>query len=158
MTIGNSGNTFKGNFITQNGHTVEELINNMNAPVYLHTAYAQTANGHGFTKVPESGVTYDYLGMCVNQSQSDSNLTWNDYKWSFIDHTNYQYKLIPVKNTIQITLNYNSATDTITDDLVVYLECKPVKTTPTGVVSVDNNDPISVSGISNNDESKVINR
>lgn len=157
MTIGNSGNTFKGNFITQNGHTVEELINNMNAPVYLHTAYAQTANGHGFTKVPESGVTYDYLGMCVNQSQSDSNLTWSDYKWSFIDHTNYQYKLIPIKNTIQITLNYNSATDTITDDLVVYLECKPVKTTPTGVVSVDNNDPISVSGISNNDESKVIN-
>ena len=85
MSIGNSGNTFKGSFITQSGHTVEELINEHEAPVYLHTAYALSSNGQGFTKVPQSGVTYSYIGMCVNQNPSDSGLVFSDYNWSYID-------------------------------------------------------------------------
>lgn len=146
MTIGNSGNVFKGSFVTQSGHTVEELINQHDAPVYLHTAYAVTASGQGFTKVPQSGVTYDYLGMCVNQDPSDTNLTFSDYKWSYIDNNNSQYKLLPIKNQIQIALSYNHASDNITDDLYVYLEFAVVKTTPNGVVQITNNDPISISG------------
>lgn len=139
-----NGNTFKGNFITQNGHTVEELINNMNSPVYLHTAYSIDLNGNGFTKTPQSGVTYDYMGMCVNGNPSDSNLTFNDYEWSFINQQNVQYKLIPYRNRNDIVLNYDSATDTITDNLVVYLHCLVVKTTPQGVVEPDPNENIRV--------------
>lgn len=139
-----NGNTFKGNFITQNGHTVEELINNMNSPVYLHTAYSIDLNGNGFTKTPQSGVTYDYMGMCVNGNPSDSNLVFADYEWSFINQQNVQYKLIPYRNSNNITLRYDSATDTISDDLVVYLHCLVVKTTPQGAVEPDQNEDIRV--------------
>lgn len=147
-----NGNTFKGNFITQNGHTVEELINNMNSPVYLHTAYSIDLNGNGFTKTPQSGVTYDYMGMCVNGNPSDSNLTFNDYEWSFINQQNVQYKLIPSKNHIDFALRYDSATDTITDDLVVYLDCFVVKTTPQGASAPDPNENIYVGATVNDNE------
>ena len=153
MSIGNSGNTFKGNFITQNGHTVEELINNMNAPVYLHTAYSIDLNGNGFTKTPESGITYDYMGMCVNGNPNDANLTFNDYEWSFINQQNVQYKLIPYKNNIDFALRYDSATDTITDDLVVCLDCLVVKTTPQGASVPDPNENISVEAYIDDNES-----
>lgn len=139
-----NGNTFKGNFITQNGHTVEELINNMNSPVYLHTAYSIDLNGNGFTKTPQSGVTYDYMGMCVNGNPSDSNLTFNDYEWSFINQNSVQYKLIPIQNKIDFVLRYDSATDTITDELIVYLCCDVIKTTPQGAVVPDPNENIRV--------------
>lgn len=139
-----NGNTFKGNFITQNGHTVEELINNMNSPVYLHTAYSIDLNGNGFTKTPQSGVTYDYMGMCVNGNPSDSNLVFADYEWSFINQNSVQYKLIPIQNNIDFALRYNSASDTITDDLVVYLCCDVIKTTPQGAVVPDSNENIRI--------------
>lgn len=139
-----NGNTFKGNFITQNGRTVEELINNMNSPVYLHTAYSIDLNGNGFTKTPQSGVTYDFMGMCVNGNPSDSNLTFSDYEWNFINQQSVQYKLIPIQNTVEIALRYDSATDTITDDLVVYLCCDVIKTTPQGAVAPDQNENIRV--------------
>lgn len=139
-----NGNTFKGNFITQNGHTVEELINNMNSPVYLHTAYSIDLNGNGFTKTPQSGQTYDYMGMCVNGNPSDANLTFSDYEWNFINQQSVQYKLIPLKNSVGFALKYNSATDTISDDLVVYLDCLVVKTTPQGAVKPDPNENFRV--------------
>lgn len=139
-----NGNTFKGNFITQNGHTVEELINNMNSPVYLHTAYSIDLNGNGFTKTPQSGITYDYMGMCVNGNPSDSNLTFSDYEWSFINQNSVQYKLIPIQNKVDFVLRYDSATDTITDELNVYLCCDVIKTTPQGAVEPDQNENIRV--------------
>lgn len=139
-----NGNTFKGNFITQNGHTVEELINNMNSPVYLHTAYSIDLNGNGFTKTPQSGVTYDYMGMCVNGNPSDANLTFSDYEWNFINQQSVQYKLIPIQNKVDFVLKYDSATDTITDELVVYLCCDVIKTTSQGAVVPDPNDNIVV--------------
>lgn len=139
-----NGNTFKGNFITQNGHTVEELINNMNSPVYLHTAYSIDLNGNGFTKAPQSGVTYDYMGMCVNGNPSDSNLTFNDYEWSFINQNSVQYKLIPIQNKVDFALRYDSATDTIKDELIVYLCCDVIKTTPQGAVIPDPNENIRI--------------
>lgn len=139
-----NGNTFKGNFITQNGHTVEELINNMNSPVYLHTAYSIDLNGNGFTKTPQSGITYDYMGMCVNGNPSDSNLTFSDYEWSFINQNSVQYKLIPIQNKVDFVLRYDSATDTITDELIVYLCCDVIKTTPQGAVEPDQNENIRV--------------
>lgn len=139
-----NGNTFTGNFITQNGHTVEELINNMNSPVYLHTAYSIDLNGNGFTKTPQSGITYDYMGMCVNGNPSDSNLTFNDYEWSFINQNSVQYKLIPIQNKVDFVLRYDSATDTITDELIVYLCCDVIKTTPQGAVVPDPNENIRV--------------
>lgn len=156
MSIGNSGNTFKGNFITQNGHTVEELINNMNSPVYLHTAYSIDLNGNGFTKTPQSGVTYGYMGMCVNGNPSDSNLTFSDYEWSFINQNNVQYKLIPIQNKVDFVLRYDSATDTITDELIVYLCCDVIKTTPQGVVNPDPNENIRVEAKYGNAENQKV--
>lgn len=151
-----NGNTFKGNFITQNGHTVEELINNMNSPVYLHTAYSIDLNGNGFTKTPQSGVTYDYMGMCVNGNPSDSNLVFADYEWSFINQQNVQYKLIPSKNYIDFALHYDSATDTITDDLVVNLECWVVKTTPQGASAPDPGENIYIEASIDDNETLVV--
>lgn len=151
-----NGNTFKGNFITQNGHTVEELINNMNSPVYLHTAYSIDLNGNGFTKTPQSGQTYDYMGMCVNGNPSDSNLTFSDYEWSFINQNSVQYKLIPIQNKIDFVLNYDSATDTITDELIVYLCCDVIKTTPQGAVVPDQNENIRVEAKYGNAESQKV--
>lgn len=151
-----NGNTFKGNFITQNGHTVEELINNMNSPVYLHTAYSIDLNGNGFTKTPQSGVTYDYMGMCVNGNPSDSNLTFSDYEWTFINQNSVQYKLIPIQNKVEFVLRYDSATDTITDDLTVYLCCDVIKTTPQGAVVPDPNENIVVEAKYGNAESQKV--
>lgn len=148
-----NGNTFKGNFITQNGHAVEELINNMNSPVYLHTAYSIDLNGNGFTKTPQSGQTYDYMGMCVNGNPSDANLTFSDYEWNFINQQSVQYKLIPLKNSVDFALKYNSATDTISDDLVVYLDCLVVKTTPQGASAPDPNENIRVDATVDDNES-----
>lgn len=155
-TIGANGNTFKGNFITQNGYTVEELINNMNAPTYLHMAYSNDLNGNGFTKTPQSGITYDYMGMCVNGNPSDTGLTFSDYEWSFINQNNVQYKLIPISNKIDFALHYNSATDTITDELVVYLCCDVVKTTPQGAVVPDQNENITVEAKYGNAEQQKV--
>lgn len=151
-----NGNTFKGNFITQNGHTVEELINNMNSPVYLHTAYSIDLNGNGFTKTPQSGQTYDYMGMCINGNPSDSNLVFADYEWSFINQNSVQYKLIPIQNKVDFVLRYDSATDTITDELVVYLCCDVIKTTPQGAVVPDQNENIRVEAKYGNAESQKV--
>lgn len=151
-----NGNTFKGNFITQNGRTVEELINNMNSPVYLHTAYSIDLNGNGFTKTPQSGVTYDFMGMCVNGNPSDSNLTFSDYEWNFINQQSVQYKLIPLKNSVDFALKYNSATDTISDDLVVYLDCFVVKTTPQSSTAPDPNENIRVDATIDDNESLLV--
>lgn len=151
-TIGANGNVFKGSFLTTNGYTIEDLINNNNAPTYLHTAYSVTINGQGFTKIPQSGVTYDYLGMCVNRNESDDNLVFGDYKWSFINNDNVQYKLLPANNYITLTLNYNESTDTIDDVLSVRIEGKVVKTTSQGFVPIAQNDNVSISAFTSGNE------
>ena len=141
-----SGNIFKGNFITQSGQDMQNLINQQQSPVYLHTAYSITDSGVGFTKTPQSGVTYNYLGMCVNKNVSDSGLTFSDYQWSFLDNSNTQYKLVVHNEYILQTLGYNHATDTIDDRLNILFQYKIIKTTSTGVVELSPNDPVELSG------------
>lgn len=146
ITIGSNGNVFKGTFLTQNGATLEELINQQQSPVYLHTAYSITDSGVGFTKTPQSGVTYNYLGMCVNKNVSDSGLIFSDYQWSFLDNSNTQYKLVVLNEYILQTLGYNHATDIIDDRLNILFQYKIIKTTSTGVVELSPNDPVQLSG------------
>lgn len=79
-------NEFKGTFKTSTGDDIEELIEDVTSGItaYLHTAWANSADGSvDFTKNP-SGGSYAYVGFCTNNTESDSSLTYSDYDWSYI--------------------------------------------------------------------------
>lgn len=79
-------NEFVGNFKTSTGDDIEELIEDVTSGItaYLHTAWANSADGSvDFTKNP-SGGSYAYVGFCSNNTQSDTNLVYSDYSWSYV--------------------------------------------------------------------------
>jgi len=50
---------------------------------YTHIAWANSANGQtDFSKTSSTNKTY--LGICINNTQSDSSLTYSNYTWSLI--------------------------------------------------------------------------
>ena len=79
-------NEFVGNFKTSTGDDIEELIEDVTSGItaYLHTAWSNSADGSvDFTKNP-SGGSYAYVGFCSNNTQSDANLVYSDYSWSYV--------------------------------------------------------------------------
>lgn len=83
-------NEFRGTFKTSTGDDIEELIDDATSGVttYLHTAWANSADGSvDFTKTPNGG-EYSYVGLCSNYHQSDTNLIYSDYTWSYVKGAN----------------------------------------------------------------------
>ena len=79
-------NEFVGKFKTSTGDDIEELIEDVTSGItaYLHTAWANSADGSlDFTKNPNGG-SYSYVGFCSNNTQSDTNLVYSDYSWSYV--------------------------------------------------------------------------
>ena len=49
---------------------------------YVHIAWANSADGTvNFATTPASGVSYKYMGICVNTTASDSGLIASDFTW-----------------------------------------------------------------------------
>lgn len=95
-------NEFVGNFKTSTGDDIEELIEDVTSGItaYLHTAWSNSADGSvDFTKNP-SGGQFSYVGVCSNNIESDENLVYTDYSWTYIkgeegDNAEF-YRLVPV--------------------------------------------------------------
>lgn len=137
-----SGNIFKGNFITQSGDDIQNLINSQQSPAYLHTAYSFDLNGNGFTKTPQPGQTYNYLGMCVNKYPSDSSLVFADYEWSYIDQDQAQYKLIPIYPYYRFTTEIED--DEFVNEVQVNLKYKVYRVTNLGGEEVSDYTPFKL--------------
>lgn len=81
-----NGNEIRGNLKVETGQTIKDYLDN-NLPsagesAYLHTAYANSADGSvDFTKSNTSG-DYLYIGLCSNFKVSDEDLTYSNYTWS----------------------------------------------------------------------------
>ena len=75
-----NGAAFYGNLYTETGDKVEDLINQATGQSYLHIAYATSINGADFAKTPVPGVTYTWIGLRTDTSQSDASLVWADYE------------------------------------------------------------------------------
>jgi hypothetical protein len=76
-----NGNTIRGSLLVESGEKVEDIVSEP-VKTYLHTAYANSADGkQDFSKTAGD---YTYLGLCSNTTESDSNLTYSDYIWSKI--------------------------------------------------------------------------
>lgn len=81
-------NLFKGTFTATNGKDIEDLISDVDkkadeyTDTYLHTAWANSADGSkDFTK-NNNGGDYLYIGFKSDFNESDATLTYKDYKWS----------------------------------------------------------------------------
>ncbi len=91
--ISPSGNIFRGEFHIETGENIEDLINGgggggegqggegTGTTPYVHFAWADDANGTGFTKDPAQADGKYYLGVCTNNSEDETNLVWTDYTW-----------------------------------------------------------------------------
>lgn len=80
--ISNGYNSFKGVFTTTTGDNIEDLIDDVSegALTYMHTAYANSANGQmNFSKTYFANAYY--IGFCSNHTQSDASLVYTDYTW-----------------------------------------------------------------------------
>lgn len=117
----NGYNNITGTFTTNNGDNIEDLINNISkgAKPYIHIAYADNATGTvGFTKTYAEGKKY--MGMCSNYTESDTDLTYNNYTWVRIkgeDATSEgQYVLTPVLEQSEI-----GKSKTLTTNLAYYV-------------------------------------
>lgn len=76
-------NQFKGSFTTSTGDDIVDLINDMGegALTYVHSAYANSADGAtDFSKTYFDNA--EYMGLCSNHTESDTALTYTDYRWS----------------------------------------------------------------------------
>lgn len=79
-----NGNEFRGTFKVTSGDNIEDLIESIGqgTTAYLHTAWANSADGSlDFTKVNTSH-DYKYIGLVSNFTQSDAGLTYSDYTWT----------------------------------------------------------------------------
>ena len=107
-------NEFKGSFKTSTGDDIEQMIEDVTsgATTYLHTAWANSADGSvDFTK-DSSGQSYNYIGLCTNHNQSDNDLIYSDYTWSYVhgesgtSGTDAEfYRLTPVKEIASVNKN-----------------------------------------------------
>lgn len=81
-----NGNEIRGNLRVESGQTLQDYIDN-NVPssgqsAYLHTAYANSADGSvDFSKTNITG-NYLYIGLCSNFKADDADLEYTDYEWS----------------------------------------------------------------------------
>lgn len=80
--ISNGNNQFKGKFSTNTGDDIEQLIDDVGEGVftYMHVAYSNSATDWSKSYNKE----YSYVGFCSNHTESDSDLTYNDYTWSLL--------------------------------------------------------------------------
>lgn len=116
-------NEFIGSFKTSTGDDIEELIEDVTTGIsaYLHTAWANSADGSlDFTKTP-NGQEYAYIGLCSNNTQSDASLIYSDYEWSLTKGADGAdgefYKLVPIvekaivdkNSTLGVQLQYQIA-------------------------------------------------
>jgi len=80
-----NGSTIRGEFKSVNGDDIVDLIEQIEEgkTSYLHTAWANSADGRvDFTKNPNGGA-YSYIGLCSNFTASDSDLQYYNYQWSY---------------------------------------------------------------------------
>lgn len=103
-------NQFKGQFSTNSGDDIEDLINDIGqgTTMYVHTAYANSADGQtDFSKTYFSGATY--MGMCSNFSSTDTNLGYQDYQWMRIKgetgDAGFSYNLLPTREYATVTVD-----------------------------------------------------
>ena len=106
--ISNGFNQLKGQFITNTGDDIEDLINQTQQGLitYMHTAYANSADGTlNFSKTYFTDALY--IGFCSNHTESDTLLVYSDYTWNRLkgeDGTDGQsIKLIPVTENVPIS-------------------------------------------------------
>lgn len=70
------------------------------ASSYTHIAWANSSNGQtDFSKTSSTNKTY--LGICINNTQSDSSLTYSDYSWSLIQGKS----IVSIINKYKTTIN-----------------------------------------------------
>lgn len=84
--ISPDGNVFKGEFHVSSGENIEDIIGGQTPGgdgrnAYIHFAWADDANGTGFTKVKSQADGKVYMGICSNFTESDSTLVFADYTW-----------------------------------------------------------------------------
>ena len=84
--ISPDGNIFKGEFHVSSGENIEDIIGGQTPGgdgrnAYIHFAWADDANGTGFTKVKSQADGKVYMGICSNFTESDSTLVFADYTW-----------------------------------------------------------------------------
>lgn len=104
-----NGSTIRGSLKVESGQSVEDYVAEHSAEgttTYVHTAWANSANGAAnFTKTNTTG-NYLYIGFCTNHTESDSNLTYTDYTWSRLRGTDaLQYVLVPTGKKAFVTKN-----------------------------------------------------
>jgi outer membrane murein-binding lipoprotein Lpp len=106
--ISNGYNSFKGSYTTNSGDDIEQLIEDVSAgtTAYLHTAYANSADGAtDFTKVNTTG-NYLYIGFCSNYNSDDSALVYSDYTWNRLKGDTGEasdiYTLVPVIENVNV--------------------------------------------------------
>lgn len=77
---------------------------------YTHIAWANSTTGTDFTKNSANANGKLYLGICINNTQSDSSLTYDKYTWSLIQGKS----VVSIKNKYKLTetLNRPAITDT----------------------------------------------
>jgi len=96
------GAAFKGDIslCSVGDETLEEALENAGRTTYLHIAYANSADGQqDFTKIPVTGVEYQYLGFCTDYNEDDEDLVYSDYQWALVpgssgdsgDHWEFAY-------------------------------------------------------------------
>ena len=85
------GAAFKGDIslCSVGEETLEEALENAGRTTYLHIAYANSADGQqDFTKIPVTGVEYQYLGFCTDYNEDDEDLVYSDYQWALVPGSN----------------------------------------------------------------------
>lgn len=97
--IAANGNLFRGDLRVEGGQSINDIIDEINqqGKMYVHTAYANSANGQvDFSKTNSGTTSYKYIGFCVSLLSSDSTLTYTDYTWSYVGFEDTPvYKLVP---------------------------------------------------------------
>ena len=77
-----NGNVMHGTLIVESGDNIEDLIDNVTEGLkpYPHVAYSNSSSD--WTKdQTRAGEGWLFIGICFNYTESDSDLTYNSYRW-----------------------------------------------------------------------------
>lgn len=118
--ISNGYNSFKGIFTTTTGDNIEDLIDDASAGAltYMHIAYANSSNGQtNFSKTYFTNATY--IGFCSNHTQSDAQLTYQDYTWCRLRGENGTNANGYVLMSDSLSVHVDKLGDVVEDDFYV---------------------------------------